>query len=102
MEFTKETTKNEYHAFLNETLYIFANKYQRSPNYLFQIIIEQLLDIQANMVENGNLNNWDKAEINERYTLGGIAVKNFEEHDVLRKRLQDTFYGALHYRELMD
>ncbi len=41
----------------------------------------------------------DAFEIDERYTLGAIAVRYFEESSELRDKLSGIFYGAIHYSE---
>ena len=41
----------------------------------------------------------DSFDIDERYTLGAIAIRYFEEESELRNKLCDIFYGAMHYSE---
>jgi hypothetical protein len=43
-----------------------------------------------------------RKQITERYTLGAIAVKNFDESDEIYQRLCDIFGGAIVYHELPD
>lgn len=61
-------------------------------------ILEQLLDIKENVIELEVLSEWD--EINERYTLGGLSIRNFDEDDELGLRLQNVFWGALEFGKM--
>lgn len=95
----ENTTKAEYRRLLDETIDIFRHMSNNRDDELSLIILEQLLDIKENVVELGVLTEWD--EINERYTLGGIAIYNFDENDELGLRLQDVFSVAAEYEELL-
>ena len=94
----ENATKAEYQQLLNETIDIFRLQSKNENDELSRIILEQLLDIKENVVNLGVLTELD--EINERYTLGGLAVNNFEEEDELGQRLRDVFWGALEYEEM--
>lgn len=98
MRLPENASKTEYIQFLNETIDIFRIRSENEEDELSRIILDQLLDIKENVVELGVLTEFD--EINERYTLGGIAVKNFDEDDLLGQRLSDVFGGALEYEEM--
>lgn len=91
-------SKTEYIQFLNETIEIFCLQCNDEEDIISQNILEQLLDIKENVIELGVLTEWD--DINERYTLGGLAIKNFEEDDELGQRIQNVFFGALNYHNL--
>lgn len=91
-------SKTEYIQFLNETIEIFCLQCNNEEDIISQNILEQLLDIKENVIELGVLTEWD--DINERYTLGGLAIKNFEEDDELGQRIQNVFCGALNYYNL--
>jgi hypothetical protein len=98
MELFDNYSKAEYILLLNETIEIFRLQCNNEEDILSQNILEQLLDIRENVIELGVLTEWD--DINERYTLGGLAIKNFEEDDELGKRIQNVFWGALNYHNL--
>lgn len=95
MRLSENATKAEYQQFLNETIEIFRIQSKNEDDELSRIILDQLLDIKDYVVDLGILTEWD--EINERYTLGGLAVNNFEEEDELGQRIKDVFCGALEY-----
>jgi hypothetical protein len=98
MRLPDNPTKVEYQQLLNETIDIFRIQSKNEDDELSRIILDQLLDIKDNVVELGVLTEWD--EINERYTLGGLAVNNFEEKDELGQRLKDVFGGAMEYEKM--
>lgn len=98
MELSDNYSKAEYIHFLNETIEIFYPRCNNEEDILSQNILDQLLDIRENVIELGVLTEWD--DINERYTLGGMAIKNFEEDDELGQRIQNVFCGALNYHNL--
>lgn len=98
MRLLENATKAEYQQFLNETIEIFNLQSKNEDDELNRIILEQLLDIKENVVNLGVLTEWD--EINERYNLGGLSIRNFAEGDELGLRIQDVFYGALSYEEM--
>lgn len=98
MRFSDNLTKAEYRQLLDETIEIFRIQSKNEDDELSRIILNQLLDLKENVVNLGVLTEWD--EINERYTLGGLAIKNFEEDDELGQRLKEVFWGALEYEEM--
>lgn len=93
-------TKSYYKQILNETIAIVAHLLEQEPDVLTQNIYDQLVDIQKNVVVEGRYSDWE--QINERYTLGAIAVKNYDEDDEVYQRLCDIFAGAIMYSELPD
>lgn len=56
------------------------------------------MDIRGNVIELDALTEWN--DINERYTLSGLVIKNFEENDVLGLRVQKVFWGALEFAKM--
>mgnify|MGYP004641106113 FL=1 len=98
MELSDNYSKAEYILLLNETIEMFRLQCNNEEDFLSQNILEQLLDIKENVIELGVLTEWD--DINERYTLGGLAIKNFEKNDELGQRIQNIFLGALNYHNL--
>lgn len=87
----ENANKAEYQQFLNETIDMFRLQSKDEDDELSRIILEQLLDIKENVVDLGVLTEWDG--INERYTLGGLAVNIFEEEYELGQILRDVFGG---------
>ena len=89
-------TKEDYSNLLLDTIsYVEQIVNDDSDNYLYEIILAQLIDIKEIIVEKQEL--IDEDDINERYTLGGIAVKNFEEGEEMRERLCTIFSVASDY-----
>ena len=94
----ENASKADYQRLLNETIDIFQFRSNNEDDELSRIILEQLLDIKENVVDLEVLTEWD--EINERYTLGGIAIREFPKDEEMQLRLRDIFWGAVHYAEL--
>lgn len=93
-------TKSYYKQILKDTMSIVLDLMEQEPDQLKQIIYDQLVDIQKNVVDEGLYSEWE--QINERYTLGAIAVKNYEEDDEMYQRLCDIFGGAVMYSDLSE
>ena len=93
----EKKSKSEYRRFLNEVIGWMEDIMQRVDDDIYVLIYNQLLDIKENVVDWALFTEWD--EINQRYTLGGLAVKNFEEDDEMRMVLVNVFCGAIHYSE---
>lgn len=91
------STKSEYRNNLYEVIDLFKDLQHKNPSPIFQSIINQLLDIKELVVDNQIITG--AFEIDERYTLGAIAVRYFEEGSELRDKLSEIFYGAIHYSE---
>ncbi len=97
---SEHKTKFYYKKILKDTIVIVADSLEQEPDVLIQNIHDQLVDIQKNIVDNGLYSDWEL--INERYTLGAIAVKNYDEDDEMYQRLCDIYGGAILYSELPD
>lgn len=93
-----DETKSYYNRILNETIEIIDKYYVRTSEPIFKNILYQLLDIKKNVVETPVLLNSD--DIDDRYTLGCIATKNFDYDKELQERLIDIFSGACDYQFL--
>ena len=91
-------TKSYYKQILKDTIVIVDDLLVTEPDVLTQNIHDQLLDIQKNVVENAMYTEWE--QINERYTLGAIAIKNYDEDEEMYQRLCDIYGGAIMYSEL--
>lgn len=92
IDLSENYTQHNYIIILNDTIRIFEKMVNETPLPLYDNILQQLLDIKENVVEKQNIS--DPDEIDERYSLGGIAAKNFDENDELKERLFDVFCGA--------
>jgi hypothetical protein len=84
--------QHNYISILNDTIRIFEKMINETPLPIYDNILQQLRDIKENVVEKQII--VDPDEIDERYSLGGIAAKNFDEDDELKERLFDIFGGA--------
>jgi hypothetical protein len=90
-------TKARYRQIVNETLAQTKNLLERFPEIgMYKSIYKQIEDIRENIIGKGVKFSAD--EIQDRYTLGAIAVKNFDlEHEEYAQRLSDIFGGADEY-----
>lgn len=93
-------TKKQYQALVDDTLSIALNMMAENNTAIWHSIVNQIKDIKQEVVESQRLKGWD--DINDRYTLGMIAVHEFDEEDEMQSRLCDVFRGAVHYNELSD
>lgn len=99
IDLSTNPSKCHYMNILNETMAI-INESEEKENPLYVNILNQLADLKQQVVEKRIITEWD--DINERYTLGLIAIQEFEDNDEMRDRLSDIFGGAVHYNELAD
>lgn len=90
-------TKSDYKKLLNDTISQLEEIRKINQIPLIDNIYYQLVDLKLNVVELERLTKWD--EINERYSFAGIAAKNMDDDDELRKNLRNIFYGSFHYSE---
>lgn len=97
-EFSNRESKRNYRFFLDETIHIVDGIAKQSDSQLFKIISNQLYDIKENVVETGRLTDW--TDIDDRYTIGSLAVQNFDDNDPMKDRIQTIFYGAIEYVNL--
>ncbi|WP_455663853.1 immunity protein Tsi6 family protein [Phocaeicola sp.] len=91
----EKATKNYYRQILDETIAIINSNLEQPPLPVYQSVLNQLFDIKENVVKKALL--VDPEEISERYSLGGIAVKNFDDNVELQNRLMDIFMGVCDY-----
>ena len=94
----KEESKRYYNRILNETIEIVEECLKQNFSPIYNVIYSQLLDIKKNIVEKAVFTNSD--DINDRYTLGSIAVHNFDDNNEMQERLIDIFSGACDYHLL--
>lgn len=99
-KYIKNKTKNNFQLLLNETIDIIENICKQSESPLYLNILHQLYDMKENVIEVELFTGWD--DINERYSIGGLAVKNFSEGTDIRNRLCALFGGAMDYLDYPD
>lgn len=92
---SENETKSNYRLILCETLALIEKQKEGMPISLCEDIYEQLLDIKESVIDRQIYTSED--DIDERYTLGGIAVKDFDDGDEMQERLCDIFGGASEY-----
>lgn len=70
---------------------------KQSPEItMYSVILNQLIDIKENIIDNNIV--FSESELYRRYTIGAIAVKNFElENDEYAQKLSDVFGGTFDY-----
>lgn len=97
-EFSNRESKRNYSFFLDETINMVGDIVKQSDSQLFKIILSQLYDIKENVVRTGKLTDW--TDIDDRYTIGSLAVQNFDDNDPMKDRIKTIFYGAIEYADL--
>lgn len=98
--FLDKETKSNYRKILDATIALVKQRYELTQLPLYNNIYVQLLDIKENVVMSSNFVNPD--EIDERYSIGAIATKNFSEDGEMQERLYDIFSGACDYNILLE
>ncbi len=93
-------TKNKYKEILNIALNETRLLVERNPEMgIYKVIYDQLTDIKDNIIIKNKI--FTENEIFNKYTLGAIAVKNFDiEHDEYGQKLSDIFGGAVDYHQM--
>lgn len=97
-EFSDRESKKNYRFFLDETIDILDKIVKQSDSQLYKIILSQLYDIKENVVETMRLTDW--TDIDDRYTIGSLAMHNFDDNDSMKDRIQTIYYGAIEYVNL--
>lgn len=97
---SENKTKRYYKELLEETLSIASDNSKKHNTSMWHSIVNQIIDIKENVVQKQIFDDWE--EIYDRYTLGTIAIQNFEENDEMQHRLCDIFGGAVHYKEFKE
>ena len=66
---------------------------------MYEVIYAQLMDLKTQVIDRGMV--IPRSVLCKRYSLGTIAVKNFdEEHDPYAQKLCDCYGGALDYHAM--
>ena len=94
---SRNATRSYYRSIINRAIEETKELMEMSPQIvMYRSIYNQLLDLRTKVVENHVV--ISKSELFGRYSLGTIAVKNFDaEHDEYAQRLCDSYSGALDY-----
>ena len=95
---SNKMTKTQYRTLVDETLSISLKKQAENDTLIWQSIVNQIKDIKKEVIDNQRLKGWD--DINDRYTLGMIAVHEFDDDDEMQTRLCDIFSGAIEYHSM--
>lgn len=94
-------TKKEYRSLLKNTLEETNDYITKFPEIvLYDSISSQISDIINTINESIVLN---QEEIYEKYSLGAIAVKNFDaNNEIYSRKLQDIFGGLFEYWDMIE
>ncbi|WP_312901930.1 immunity protein Tsi6 family protein [Chryseobacterium taichungense] len=99
MNYKEVTTQKEYKNLLNELSVEsknFADKYPQVS--IYKSIYNQINDIKNAISNNIRLS---ENEIYERYSIGAIAIKNFDcDQEIFGRKLQDVFGGLFEYWDM--
>lgn len=78
------------------------NLMEMSPKVgIYLSIYNQLVDIKQNIIEENKV--FSRFELYKRYSLGMIAVKNFDENvDEYAQKLIDSYGGTFDYNKMPD
>lgn len=96
----KHRTKKYYRDIINQAIIKTDELLKISPEIqMYHSIHNQLIDINEKIVKNSIV--FSENELHKRYSLGEIAVKNFDlEHDEYAQKLSDSFGGMFDYHEM--
>ena len=96
---SKIMTKEYYQQILKSVIVETKMYCKKSPDIaIYLTIYEQLLDLQQNIINQSGLT---KREIENKYTFGIIAARNFDEDDEYGQKLMDLNGGALDYNKML-
>lgn len=96
--FGENETKMNFRLLLEETKAMVQDLLNEDASDIYGLIMYELNDMMETIVDLGLP--LDEDEINQRYSLGAIAIKNFDQETELYKRMTTLFYGAMVYSEL--
>ncbi|GAB2700570.1 hypothetical protein GCM10027037_26760 [Mucilaginibacter koreensis] len=94
------TTKASFKKMINETIEETENLKNKFPEIsMYNTLFLQLIALRSLLVEQKLI--VSKTDIDEQFTIGAIATKNFDyEHDLYAQKLVRIFGAALRYNEL--
>ena len=95
-------TKKYYREVVNLAIKETRDLIAMSPKIvMYHSIYNQLIDIKLNIIEKNTI--FSRFELYRRYSLGNIAVKNFdEESDEYSQKLIDSYGGAFDYYKMQE
>ena len=93
-------TKKYYREIVNLAIEETKNLMEMSPKVaIYASIYNQLVDIKQNIIEENKV--FSRFELYKRYSLGMIAVKNFDENaDEYAQNLIDIYGGTFYYNKM--
>lgn len=93
-------TKKYYREIVDLAIEETKNLMEMSPKVaIYASIYNQLVDIKQNIIEENKV--FSRLELYKRYSLGMIAVKNFDENaDGYAQKLIDSYGGAFDYHKM--
>lgn len=96
----KNRTKKYYREIINIVTEETNILKKMSPDIrIYLSIYNQLIDIQDKIIVNSIV--FSEEELYNRYTLGAIAVKNFDlDNDEYAQKLSDSFGGTFDYYQM--
>lgn len=96
---SQHKTRIQYRQLIEETTQIVNGILQQIPdNRMFKSILAQINDIKERVVDAGET--IPMIEYLEHYSLGAIAIREFDSDDELRQRLSDIYGGGLYYNDM--
>lgn len=93
-------TKKYYREIVDLAIEETKNLMEMSPKVaIYLSIYNQLVDIKQNIIEENKV--FSRFELYKRYSLGMIAVKNFDENaDEYAQKLIDSYGGTFDYNKM--
>lgn len=99
MTYKEVETQKEYRLLLDDIMKESKELVRKFPEVImYKSILDQVLDIYEVIKKNKKLS---EDQIYSRYTLGNMAVKNFDtEHELYGRKLEDIFGGLFEYFDM--
>ncbi len=97
-----DRTKSKYNKIIAEAILETKALMEKFPEIsMYKSIYDQIVDIQDQIIIKKII--FTEAEIFDRYSLGSIAVKNFDiENDEFAQKLSDIFGGSIDYSTMSE
>lgn len=96
--FSEMPAKSVYCQIVEDTIAYVKDISDRNDDPIYPYILNQLKDIYREVIINNSI--CEPEDVYDRYDIGAIGVRYFDENDEMHERLCDIFYGAVHYKEL--
>lgn len=96
--FFEMPTKSAYCQVVEDTIAYVKEISEINDDPIYPYILNQLRDIYREVITNNSIH--DSEDVYDRYDIGAIGVRYFDENDEMHERLCDIFYGAVHHNEL--